>query len=321
MPYALLSLLLCLLVGCGTPSLLITPVANTNALREEMVVPGRGWFPDKIAIVDVEGVLLNARTGGFLQPQENKVSLFLQQLNAAAGDDSVKAVVLRVNSPGGTVTAADTMYQMVMDFRKTTGKPVIASTQDITASGAYYIVCGADQIVAHPTSVIGSIGVIFNTLDAADGLAKLGIAMEAIKSGRFKDMGSPFKHISPDERAIMQGMVDQYFQRFVDVVTSNRRIAGDDLATVTDGRVFTGVQAVQLGLADMNGTLDDAIQLARQVAQAPNASVVLYKRPYGYGGTIYADTSSQPPRADVLRLEVPGLSSLMPTGFYYLWRP
>ncbi len=322
MRHAMSLLLIVLLCGCGSPSLLITPVSNTRSLEAEVVEPGRGWFPDRIALIEVEGMLLNAREGGLLQPGENKVSLLKQQLDAAASDGRVKAVVLRINSPGGTVAAADTMYHLVVDFRKNTGKPVVAATLDVAASGAYYIACAADRIVANPTSVIGSIGVIFTTFDLQDTMDKLGVRAETIKSGRFKDMGSPFKHLGDDERAIMQGMVDDYFHRFVEVVKVNRPIRdAETLKIVTDGRVFTGAAAVENGLADQNGSLSDALDLARTLGKSPDAAVILYKRPYGYGGSIYAGANAPAPRADVMHLNLPGVSDMMPSGFYYLWRP
>src|SRR4051812_12941895 len=174
-------LLLLSLSGCS-PSFLITPVQNTNAIEEVTVEPGQGWSPKKIAIIEVEGMLINARTGAFLGPQENTVSVFKQQLTQAAEDPDVKAVVLRINSPGGTVTSTDTMYTQLKTFRSKTHKPVVASAQDVCASGAYYVACGADKIVTHPTTVIGSIGVIFQDFDVADGMAKLGIRSNAIKS-------------------------------------------------------------------------------------------------------------------------------------------
>jgi protease-4 len=317
-----ISLLACLLAGCGTPSFLITPVSNTSKLKEVEVQAGAGWSRPKIAIIEVEGMLINARGGGFLQPTENKLSLFTQQLEAAARDADVKAVVLRINSPGGTVTCSDTMYTQIRKFRETTGKPVIASTQEVAASGAYYLACGCDQIVAHPTSVIGSIGVIFETFDVSGGLAKLGIRTEAIKSGDLKDMGTPLKPLAPEARAVMQGMIDQYHQRFVNVVQSNRKLSSDStLQTVTDGRVFSGEQAMQFGLVDRLGTLEDAIDVAKQAAKTPNATVIMYKRPYGYGGSIYADASVPQPRAGTLQLELPETDLFLPRGFYYLWRP
>ena len=318
----ILLLLTTLCTGCGTPSFLITPVANTNRLKEVEAMPGKGWRPGKIAIIEVEGMLANVRSGGFLQPTENKVSLFVQELNTAANDPDVKAVVLRINSPGGTVTATDTMYEQVRRFREKTGKPVVASTQEIAASGGYYIACASDRIVVHPTSVVGSIGVIFNTFNLEGTLSKLGVRTEAIKSGQFKDMASPFKSITPEERQIMQGMIDEYFARFVTVVTSHRQFTSEEnLRTATDGRVFSGAQAVELGLADQTGLLEDAIDVARQLAGAPNAKVVQYKRPYGYSGSIYADAPTPPPQTNVINVNLPDSRAFLPTGFYYLWEP
>src|SRR5690242_18255355 len=133
--HLVLTTLLCLLTsclaGCGIPSFLITPVSNTNKLEESVVEEGNG---DKIAIIDLEGMLANAKAGGFLSPTENKLSLFVQQLDRAAKDDDVKAVVLRINSPGGTVSCTDAMYEILKRFKHKTHKPVVASTQEVTAS-------------------------------------------------------------------------------------------------------------------------------------------------------------------------------------------
>lgn len=320
-----ISILLALLVagGCGTPSLLITPVSNTSRLDEIEVQPGKGWFQKKIAMIEVEGMLLNARTGGFMQPQENKVSLFAQQLEMAANDDAVKAIVLRVNSPGGTVTASDTMYQLLERFKQQTGKPVVASAQEVMASGAYYVSCAADEIVVNPTSVVGSIGVIFNTFDAQGTMNKIGLRAEAIKSGPLKDMGSPFHPMSAEERAVFQGMVNDYYARFLGVVKAGRKALDEsNIERATDGRVFSGEQAVAIGLADRTGLLEDAIALARQRCGQPNARVIMYKRPFGYRGSIYATDATPPAQANVVQLSLTDAAeSLMPTGFYYLWKP
>src|SRR5271155_1268381 len=163
--------ILSLIGGCGTPSFLITPVSNPNELDEIVVQKGNGLFPDKIAIVEVEGLLTNAR-GGLLQPGENPLSLFTQELDKAADDSAVKAVVLRVNSPGGTVSASDAMYTILKQFKEKTHKPVVASAQELDCSGAYYLSCGADKIVAQPTSLVGSIGVIFESYNIEGTMAK-----------------------------------------------------------------------------------------------------------------------------------------------------
>lgn len=317
-------LLLCLVMvaGCGTPSFLVTPVQNTNTLEEQTVMQGKGWATEKIAIVEVEGMLLNMRQSGLLQPTENRVSLFTQEMEAAAKDPAVKAVVLRVNSPGGTVTASDIMYQTVVQFREKTKKPVVASLQDVAASGGYYVACGSDRIIASPTAVVGSIGVIFNTFNFEGTLAKIGARAEAIKSGPLKDMGSPFRELDPQSRAVMQGMVDDYYRRFVSVVTAHRPLKTmPTLQTVTDGRVFTGTKAVELGLADRTGLLTDAIDEARSLAKSPEARVIIYRRPFGYGGSIYAQSSTPQPQSSVIQLSVPGVTDRLPTGFYYLWMP
>jgi protease-4 len=151
---------------------------------------------------------------------------------------------------------------------------------------------------------------------------KLGIRAEAIKSGPLKDMGSPFKAITPEERAVMQGMVDEYYSRFVTVVKRHRTLADENAAKIaTDGRVFSGEQAMKLGLADQVGLLEDAIRLARRVGKAPGARPVMYKRPYGYSGSIYASSTVPQPRANVTHLHIPGADSFLPSGFYYLWQP
>jgi protease IV len=323
---------LLLLVGCGTPSLLITPVSSSSELQEETVQPGKGFFQSKVAIIEVEGVLANEREGGLLKPTENKMSLFVQQLDQAENDPDVKAVVLRVNSPGGTVSSADAMYDMVCRFRKKTGKPVVASIQEIGASGAYYVSCGADKIMAQPTSLVGSVGVIFETMDFVGTLDKLGIRSHAIASGSLKEMGSPFKDLEPREQAIMQQLVEEYFARFIGVVRDNRPVTEkpaeqltdyekDSYAGIYSGRVFSGDEALKLGLIDKTGLLSDAIDEARNLAGVPNAKAVMYRRPYAYGGSIYAENDTPAPKADVTHLELPGANDFLPDGFYYLWRP
>jgi protease-4 len=323
MKQSLAALLLLLLAGgCGVPSFLITPVQNTNTLEEHTVEPGSGWGAGKVAIIEVEGMLMNAKGGGLLQPTENHVSRFVQEFDRAAKDEAVKAVVLRVNSPGGTVTASDIMYQTVVRFRQQTHKPVVASLQDVAASGAYYVSCGSDTIIAHPTSIVGSIGVIFNAFSFAGTMEKIGAKSEAIKSGPLKDMGSPFRELDPQSRQVMQGLVDEYYHRFVSIVTTNRGLKDDEkVKLTTDGRVFSGEQAAQLGLVDRTGLLDDAIAEAKKRGNAPNAKVVLYRRPFGYSGSIYAQNPTPQPQATVLELNVPGLNDRLPTGFYYLWMP
>lgn len=327
----ILSLILVLAGGCSVPSLLITPVSGDQSLNEHVVARG-STRRAKIAMIPVEGMLANTRagTGGLLGAEENKVSLFKQQLDAAAADKRVKAVVLRINSPGGTVTASDTMYELVRDFRVRTGKPVVAACQDISASGGYLVALGADEIHATPTSVIGSIGVIFETVDLTGLLDKIGVRIAPLSSGPLKDMGSPFNGLSEEEREVMQAIIDELYGRFVAAVQANRII--NDTETAFDGRVFTGMQAREIGLVDEVCQLPASLNRARQLI-GENATVVMYRRPYGYSGSLYASAEPIQPGAGQTggiepMKELMGSLPLLPElqvigqpGFFYLWMP
>jgi protease-4 len=314
-------------------SFLITPVENSSELKEEVVAAASGFWEGKIAIIPIEGALSNSKGGGLIgTPTENAMSLFTQQLERAAADASVKAIVLRVNSPGGTVSSADAMYNMLCRFRKKTGKPIVSSMQEVGASGAYYLSCAADKIVAQPTSLVGSIGVIFESMEFSGTLDKIGARSWAITSGPLKEMGSPFKPLEPREQVVMQEMVEEYFERFVGIVATNRPIVEERRADVRDykkpdyagifsGRIFSGLEGKKLGLVDQLGLLSDAIDLAKNLGKAPGAEVIIYRRPYGYSGSIYASSSLTPPKSSGATFDLPGVQSFVPAGFYYMWRP
>jgi protease IV len=317
-----LLLALVLLTGCGTPAFLVRPVSTSDELEQTVVKPGKSYWTDsKIAILPIDGTIANARVGGILSGSENMVALLGQQLDAAERDPSVKAIVLRINSPGGTVTGSDTVYDMVMRFRARSKKPVIASCQEVTASGGYYIACAADVIVASPTSLVGSIGVIFQTVSIEGGMKMLGIKATPIKSGKMKDIGSPFHDPTDEEKLVMQAMVDEYFARFKTIVSTRRNLTQPgQIEQVSDGRVFSGAVAQKLGLVDQLGSLDDAIELAKQKSGATDAAVILYRRPYGPGGNIYATAPAPVPQHNS-PLGLPLQELWIPTGVYYLWRP
>lgn len=307
------------LVGCGAPSLLITPVSRRDGLEEIQVQRGNA---QKIAIVPIDGLIMNAKTPGLIQEGDNKLSIISQQLERAERDSRVKAVVLRINSPGGTVTGSDNLYQLIKRFKEKSDKPVVASIQEVGASGGYYAALAADRIVACPTSVVGSIGVIFNTMSFEGTLGKLGIRSDAIKSGKNKDIASPLRNMTQEERALLQETVDEYFARFKTLAVETRQLKDTQaIETATDGRVFSGEKARQLGLIDEVGILEDAIQLARELGNADNARAVMYRKPFGPGGSVYAETSAPTPQANTLQLPLPQTELNLPGGFYYLWQP
>jgi protease-4 len=313
------------MTGCFN-GLVLTPTNVGGPVAEVPVTPADHFFcRDKIAIIDVEGMIVNARESGLFGDGDNPVSLFRERLDAAACDKRVKAVVLRLNTPGGAVTASDIMYRDLVTFREQTHKPVVACMMDVAASGGYYLAMGCDRVYAHPSTVTGSIGVIM-TLYNATGLFKMvGVKSDPIKSGPIKDIGNPGREMTAEERAVLQGMVNSFYEQFVDVVALGRKhcLTREQVRRLADGRVYTGVDAKRLGLVDEVGYLEDALDAARQMACLVDAAVVAYDKGCGYRGSIYAKAPIVPGQINV-KVNVPGLSALAGqsgAGFMYLWEP
>src|SRR5215471_8738561 len=318
-----LLLLLAILPVAGCFNGITICPANCDGPVEELVVrDSKACFcNNKVAIIDVEGLIINAKTSSFLSgDSDNPVSLFRERLQAAADDKRVRAVVLRINSPGGAVTASDIMYQDLLTFRRETGKPVVACMMDVAASGGFYLAMASDFILAHPTTVTGSIGVIMSLYDASALFAKIGVASNPIKSGPNKDIGNPARPMSDEQRAILQGMIDQFYGEFVKVVARGRGTSEERVRGLADGRIYTGMEAKELGLVDHVGYLEDAIAAAASMAGLADTSIVAYDRGDGYRGSIYARAPKLPSEIHV-KLEVPGLSKGCGATFMYLWEP
>jgi protease-4 len=310
------------LTGCFN-GLLLTPTHVGGPLEETVVTDAKNWTcRNKIAIIDVNGMILNARGSSLLGDGENPVSVFRERLDAAAEDPHVRAVVLRINSPGGAVTASDIMYQDLLHFRRETGKPVVACMMDVAASGAYYLTMGCDRTFAHPSTVTGSIGVIMSLYNATGLFTKLGVTSDPIKSGPNKDIGNPGRPMTEAERAILQGMVDKFYDQFVHVVAQGRpTLAEKEIRKLADGRIYTGVDAQKAGLVDEVGYLEDAIATAKAMAKINDATLIAYDRGDGYRGSIYAAMPRIPNQINV-KLDLPGFNN--PTAgatFMYLWEP
>lgn len=219
-----------------------------------------------VGIIRVEGVISGAGGGGGVWGiPASSLDQIMAAIKAARDREEVKAVVIRIDSPGGTVAASQEIGEEIDKLRKT-GKPVIASMGDVAASGGYWVACSCDQIVANPGSLTGSIGVIMELQNYEELFKKLGIRAEVIKSGALKDVGSAYREMTPEERKILEGMVKDSYQQFVSQVKKGRqgRIDENQLEMIMDGRIFTGRQAQQLGLVDKLGNFPDAIQLAKK---------------------------------------------------------
>lgn len=304
-----------LLSGCITINLIPQP----GPLKEEQI-GGKGAA--KLLLLDLSGLISSQEEDGLVE-EPSLVARVKEELTRAANDPAIKAVVLRINSPGGTVTASDILYHEIRTFREKRKVPVIASIMDVGASGGYYVAMAADKIIAHPSSVTGSLGVIMLTLNARGLLEKIGVQTTAVMSGPKKDMGSPFRPMTEEERAIFQGVIDFFFERFLTVVRAGRpHLSPEQIRKLADGRIYSGEQAKALGLVDAVGYLDDAIELAKAQAKVAEARVVTYRRPGEYRQNIYSKLAGGV--GGLMGWTNLGLASLVRGGapqFMYLWMP
>jgi protease-4 len=235
---------------------------------------GTGLGP-KVALINIEGVITAGAGGSGLFGGSEAGSVRIVQLIRQAEDDSgVKAVVLRINSPGGSAAGSQEVYQAVMRLRDS-GKPVVVSMGDVAASGGYYIASAADAIVANGSTLTGSIGVIWSSAEFDQLFQKIGIRSQVIKSGKFKDIGSSNRPMTDEERKLLQGLINDVFDQFVQDVAKGRGMPVAQVRKLADGRVFTGRQAKAYRLVDEIGSLHDAVRLATWRAHIPKDSRVV----------------------------------------------
>lgn len=313
--------------GCSNLRFVIDAVPAEDDLSETVVWAEPGASSgSKIAQIDVTGLIIDADRPGLLMPGENPMDRFVESLRLAENDAAVKAVIIRINSPGGTVTASDVMYREVRRFKERSHKPVVICMADVAASGGYYLACSGDEIIAMPTTITGSIGVIMQTVNFSEGMKKIGIRADAITSGPNKAVGSPFEPMSAEHRELLQGLVNEFYASFKAVVVSNRpALSPNDLQWITDGRVITGKQAAEVGVVDRLGDLYDAFDAAKKRANVSAARLVKYHRPIEHVGSAYASSATPAAAAgsqvNLLQLNLNAGAAVTPTNFYYLWDP
>jgi len=241
--------------------------------REERVVAGEG--PDKVALVRLVGPISQEGGGLFSLGQAASARRVLEQMQRAGRDPQVKAILLELNTPGGSVVASARIHDQVVRLRQQ-GKPVVALLTEVAASGGYYVAAAADRIVADPSTLTGSIGVLVVLPNFQEFNRRIGLRTVVFKSGRFKDMGNPDRLLTREEAALFQGIVEEAYRRFVEVVVQGRRLARARVLQLADGRVYTGAQAHRLGLVDQLGSFEDALSEALQLARLRRARVVEY---------------------------------------------
>lgn len=308
-----------ILTGCASSRSYLEP--ESNPLKEHTL---QGTGNDKVLLIPITGFISDERRQKFVRTEPSVVQEVVSHLRKAESDPRVKAVVLKIDSPGGTVTASDILYNEIVAFKKRTGSWVVVIMMNVAASGGYYISLPADHIAAHPTSITGSIGVLFIQPKFTGLMDKIGVTFDVSKSGDKKDMGSPLRQSTEEEQQIMQDLTAQLGQRFLDLVAEHRKLGGSQLKDVASGRVYLADEALTLGLVDSVGYLDDALDEARKLADlSQTAKVVVYRRTSYPDDNLY-NTATVEQSGQGFQLIHIGLLESIPylkTGFYYLWAP
>jgi len=288
----------------------------------EQTIEGHG--PNKILLVPVSGLITDLPRSDLFLSQPGMVASIHDMLRAARRDPQVKVLLLDIDSPGGGITASDVIYHDLKEFHEQTGKDIVSVFGDVAASGAYYVASASQRIVAHPTAVTGSIGVIMPLIGMEDLFAKIGIKDRPIKSGPMKDVGSLFRDMTPEERQMLQGIVNDYYNRFVGIVLDGMKARGvkitrEELVKYCDGSVFTGERAKQIGFVDEIGYFEDGVRAAcdRANIKRDETRVVTYRPKPGLLAMLLARYS--PPPAQGLTLRLGGRAADETPRFMYLW--
>jgi protease-4 len=287
-------------------------------MSEVTVESSKATSRDKIVHIDLDGIISSVEMSGLFSDAMPSMSTIKQALEQAVADKNVKAIVLRINSPGGEVTASDILYNAVKKAAKE--KPVVVYMDSMAASGGYYIACGATQIVASETTLTASIGVIIETMNYSDLFGKVGLSMNTFTSGAFKDSLSGARPMRDEEKAYVQNLVTQMYDRFLGIVSEARGVPKDTLKNgVADGRVVTGREALAAKLVDNIGYVEDAYALARELGQAPDAGVVKYRNEVNFFEAL-SMASAKAATAPKVQLELGGgvLPKLQQGVPYYL---
>jgi protease-4 len=289
--------------------------------RIEEVTLVESQVKEKILLLDIAGLISSTLNYGILDREGDILSQVFYRLQKASEDHTVKGVILRLDTPGGEVTASDILYHEILNFRNKTGAPVLALMMGIAASGGYYIASACDYIIAHPSTLTGSIGVISIFPNLAELFDKVGIHVQVIKSGELKDSGSVFREMTDKEKAVFQGIINDYYQKFLDAVYQARKdsLTLENLKKIADGRVYTASQAQEARLIDEVGYFDRALKKILELAGIQQANVIAYTYYPKRKTNIYAASLKvqNPLESKSLQEIIQSLKS----GFYYLWHP
>jgi len=277
----------------------------------------------KILVVPVVGMITAEAQEGFIRTRPGVVREIASHLEKARQDDDVMALLLLVDSPGGTAVASEMLYHELARYKEERGVKAVSLMLSMAASGGYQAALAGDLIMAHPSTVTGSVGTIFVRPKVHEFMDKIGLGAEVTTSGEHKDMGSPLRADTPKEREIISAMIKDMNGRFLRLVQQRRGIEGEALNKVATGRIFTASQAVEAGLVDAVGFREDALAKAREIAGLPDdAKVIIYRRTDFPDDTVYNTITAQAPSAPALVGPLlPEWLSAPRAGFHYMWLP
>ena len=317
-PYHMIVLfVLILTTACGGPRIKL--FSDAGEPLKEFTLEGRG--SDKILLIPMYGIITDTPKERFLAQSQSMVEKVMSQLKKAEKDDHIKAVLFEINSPGGTITASDILYHEISSFKERTGKKIAVSMMDLATSGAYYVSLPADLITAHPTTITGSVGVLFLQPKVMGLMDKIGISVDVKKFGKNKDMGTPFRDSSEEEQRFMQKSVDDMGERFIRLVQRHRKPNEQAVAEISTARIFSADDALKLGLVDKVYYLSDAIRESKKLAgMAADARVIVYRRTEYSEDNYYniSGASSEGLNISTINIELSEIFGLR-SGFYYLW--
>lgn len=305
-------------LGCTLFNFQLGPTLNP---LEEKVILGEG--DTKVLLVEIEGMIWDRKKRNLLGSsyETGMVERVREILRKAAVDKEIRAILLRVNSPGGTVTSSDIIFHELKSFKQKNELKIYAMFMEIAASGGYYISLAADTIFAHPTSMTGSIGVIAMKVNLKGLMEKIGVDMEVVKSGEKKDFLSPMRPFTKEERRLFQDAIDSYHNRFVKLIAKNRpELDQEKVSILADGRVYNSSQALENKLIDRIGYLEDALEKIKKDLGVTELKVISYYRTGEYKPTVYSKLP-QASNTNVWQLDFPRFVFPFGAQFMYLWFP
>ena len=288
---------------------------------EETVLDGEG--PGKILLIDIQGIISNQKDHTFTGATTalGMVEEIREIIAKADKDEDIKALLIKINSPGGTVTASDIILHELLLYKKKHVIPIYVQVMDLAASGGYYIALAGDEIIAHPTSLIGSIGVIAFKVNLENLMEKIGVDWEIVKSGDKKDFMSPFRSFTDEERELFQKTIDNFHNRFISIIAENRRkLNFEEVKSLADGQIFDSKQAMVLNLIDRIGYISDTVEGIKLGLENPDLQIITYQREGDYKSNLYS-FHPQPPVFNLINLNLGLEKSALSPYFLYLWMP